>query len=133
MFEVYSIILTFKTTQVKKTDVRSCQIRWNRTKNRRLRTSNTQLRTSNGVLFKKSEKWIQSSKQKRQIAPDKLKRMHHVFTTISNSQSSKITIFLSLKYEETLRRLDLNTQISTINTLSNWSHSHFFSLIFNFI
>ncbi len=38
-----------------------------------------------------------SSKQKRQIAPDKLKRMRHVFTTISNSQSSNIKIFLSLK------------------------------------
>ncbi len=60
-------------------------------------SSNIQIRTNYGVLFKKSEKLIQSLKQKRQIAPDKLKRMRHVFTTISNSQSSNIKIFLSLK------------------------------------
>jgi hypothetical protein len=52
--------------------------------------SNIQIRASNGVLFKKSQKLIQSLKHKRQIAPDKLKLMRHVFTTISNSQSSKI-------------------------------------------
>ncbi|CAF0781894.1 unnamed protein product [Rotaria sordida] len=53
-------------------------------------SSNTQIRTSNGVLLKKSQKLIQSSKQKRQIAPDKIKLMRHVFTTISNSQSMSV-------------------------------------------
>lgn len=41
------------------------------------------------VLLKKSQKLIQSAKQKRPIAPDKLKLMRHVFNTISNSQSSE--------------------------------------------
>ncbi|CAF0828513.1 unnamed protein product [Rotaria sp. Silwood1] len=44
--------------------------------------SNTQISISNGILLKKSQKLIQSSKQKRHIAPDKLKLMRHVFTTI---------------------------------------------------
>ncbi len=50
---------------------------------------------SNAVLLKKSQKLIQSSKRKRPIASDKLKLMRHVFTTISNSQSSKIQIYIS--------------------------------------
>ncbi len=50
---------------------------------------------SNAVLLKKSQKLIQSSKQKRPVAPDKLKLMRHVFTTISNSQSSRIFISIS--------------------------------------
>ena len=56
-----------------------------------------QITSGNGVLLKKSEKLVQSSKQKRQIAPDKLKQMRQVFTTISNSQMSKNRIFISLK------------------------------------
>lgn len=48
------------------------------------------------VLLKKSQKLIQSAKQKRPIAPDKLKLMRHVFTTISNSQSSERIGFLFL-------------------------------------
>ncbi|CAF3390464.1 unnamed protein product [Rotaria sp. Silwood1] len=52
--------------------------------------SNTQISISNGILLKKSQKLIQSSKQKRHIAPDKLKLMRHVFTTISNSQSMPV-------------------------------------------
>jgi len=50
---------------------------------------------SNAVLLKKSQKLIQSSKRRRPVAPDKLKLMRHVFTTISNSQSSKIQIYIS--------------------------------------
>jgi hypothetical protein len=53
--------------------------------------------SGNGILLKKSEKLIQSSKQKRHIAPDKLKLMRHVFTTISNSQPSMILIYISHK------------------------------------
>lgn len=51
--------------------------------------SNTQIRVSNGNLLKKSQKLIQSSREKRQIAPSKLRLIRQIFTTISNSQSSK--------------------------------------------
>ena len=50
---------------------------------------------SNATLLKKSQKLIQLAKQKRPIAPDKLKLMRHVFSTISNSQSSKILTSIS--------------------------------------
>jgi hypothetical protein len=62
-----------------------------------IKRTNTQIRISNEIILKKSQKLIQSSKQKRQIAPDKLKLIRHVFTTISNSQSSTIEIFIFLK------------------------------------
>jgi hypothetical protein len=61
------------------------------------RSSGRYIVKDDGVLLKKSEKLVQSSKQKRQIAPDKLKQMRQVFTTISNSQLSKNYIFISLK------------------------------------
>jgi hypothetical protein len=63
-------------------------------------SSNTQIRASYGVLLQKPQKLIELSKQKRQMAPDKLKLMRHVFTTISNSSSSKIWIFICLNYLE---------------------------------
>ena len=43
----------------------------------------------NGALLKKSPKLIESSKRKRPVPPDKLKRMRHVFNTIGSSQSSE--------------------------------------------
>ncbi|CAF1329981.1 unnamed protein product [Rotaria magnacalcarata] len=45
-------------------------------------SSNTHMRTSNGILLKKSQKLLQSSEQKRQVAHDKLKLMRHIFTNI---------------------------------------------------
>jgi hypothetical protein len=63
-------------------------------------SSNTQIRASHGVLLQKPQKLIELSKQKRQIAPEKLKLMRHVFNTISNSSSSKIWIFICLNYLE---------------------------------
>ncbi len=64
-----------------------------------IKRTNTQISISNEILLKKSQKLIQSSKQKRQIPPEKLKLIRHVFTTISNSQSSTIEIFIFLKRE----------------------------------
>ncbi len=61
-------------------------------------SSNNQIQPNNEILLKKSPKLIQTSKQKRQIAPNKLKQMRQIFTTISKSQSSKIFIFMSLTH-----------------------------------
>ncbi|CAF3775979.1 unnamed protein product [Adineta steineri] len=66
-------------------------------------SSNTQIHANNDNLLKKSQKLIELSKQKRQIPPDKLKLIRHVFNTISNSQSMPIErltdAFLALNYD----------------------------------
>jgi hypothetical protein len=62
-------------------------------KNDRTTSSNTQLHVSNGAVIQKSEKL----KQKRQIAPEKLKTMRQVYTNISNGQLRKIRILLPLE------------------------------------
>ncbi|CAF0834917.1 unnamed protein product [Adineta steineri] len=67
-------------------------------------SSNTQIHANNDNLLKKSQKLTELSKQKRQIPPDKLKLIRHVFNTISNNSQSmpveRLTdAFLALNYD----------------------------------
>ena len=50
----------------------------------------------NDVFLKNPQNLMQPSEHKRYIAPDKLKLMHHVFVTMSQSESSKMKILISL-------------------------------------
>ncbi|CAF1055827.1 unnamed protein product [Adineta steineri] len=61
-------------------------------------SSNTQIHANNDNLLKKSQKLIELSKQKRQIPPDKLKLIRHVFNTIMPIE--RLTdAFLALNYD----------------------------------